>query len=461
MNESKSRPNSPMWARWQAAHAVQVIEHKPTPEEQREISLSVLTMSEFPRVVSAIIGTYPDFHPDIKIVTWDKKGKCPIRGLKGVPSSTGLAITWGKEDYPEISYTEGLIGKNVSFYAAVVEVGRDGLITVRGREQESKQVWDEKEQRLAIKHALEHPEYVQYVDQIDKSKSDNYLVAAALVGQSIQGTAAELALIAKFTGRQVITEFNGIGILINPGDKPQDVVKLYNEEMDKKHNRSLLAPNGAVRERRSKRVERKLDEFTREKDKYTRVVEEVAEVKIGEMPKPCYLLEGYNTALDSDMERIKWVGIVGFSPEKELKDFIWWRNFKAGDLSKEEDWSEVAALIARIKLETGADAAVGLAVDLANCDSEYEAVDTYKEDGVLGVYIEAPKRAMFNFMVMMQGIKSEEQLRAKRPDEFERVYRQALEVLPNKDYLKKEEKDPVLPAEKNIQSFPTVKPAFG
>lgn len=152
-----------------------------------------------------------------------------------------------------------------------------------------------------------------------------------------------------------------------------------------------------------------------------------SEIKIGEMPTPRYLLRAGDTTGDGS---IRWIGMEAFSADKEVKPFLWWRNFQVGDLSSELPRYHTAAFIVRLKLEMGVDAAIGFPVDLSKSNSALGHVAIEEEQGLYGVYIEADKRPMFNFMTAMHGIKSEEELRQENPVEFEKAFQKAKEVLP-------------------------------
>ena len=156
---------------------------------------------------------------------------------------------------------------------------------------------------------------------------------------------------------------------------------------------------------------------------------EVQKIKIGEMPKPRYIREASNTSVDSDGSSIRWIGIEAYSPNGEVKTFLWWRNFQIGGLHG-KDRNDAATFIARLKLETGADAAIGLPVDLSGSNSQTGHVQIHKEKGTYGVYIETEKRPMFNFMTMLKGVKSEDELRNSNPEKFQKIFEKALAVLP-------------------------------
>ncbi len=152
----------------------------------------------------------------------------------------------------------------------------------------------------------------------------------------------------------------------------------------------------------------------------------------GQMPAPKYLVEAFDTSGDGD---IKWIGMQAFASDSTIRDFLLWRNFKAGNLEDEQVRRDLAAFIARVKIEMDADVAIGKPVDIWASDPQSEKVaiigeDIIGEEGVYGVYVEADKRPMFNFSVAMRGVREEEVLRAEHPERFEEVFSGALEVLP-------------------------------
>ena len=113
-----------------------------------------------------------------------------------------------------------------------------------------------------------------------------------------------------------------------------------------------------------------------------------------------------------------------------VKDFIWWRNFKVGNLDNPRDRYQAAAFIARLKLEMDADSALGYPIDLYGSDSRTGYVKLVEEPKLYGIYVEADKRPMFNFMTMMQGVKSEAELRRSKPVKFDELFQKAKAVLP-------------------------------
>lgn len=156
------------------------------------------------------------------------------------------------------------------------------------------------------------------------------------------------------------------------------------------------------------------------------------EIEKCKMPEPKYLLEAGDTSGDGN---IGWIGMQAYAADGTVKDFLLWRNFMGGDLGDEQNRRHLAAFVARMKLETDADIAIGKPVDIWSSDPIGGKVaiigeDVLGEEGLYGVYVEAPRRPMFNFMTAMRGVKDEEALRAEQPEEFERIFQGALEVLP-------------------------------
>lgn len=151
------------------------------------------------------------------------------------------------------------------------------------------------------------------------------------------------------------------------------------------------------------------------------------ELQVGEMPTARYIREAGDTTGDGS---IKWIGMRAYAPDGEIKDFLWWRNFKVGDLSKDRPRYDAAAFVTRLKLEMEADSAIGPAIDLHGSNSETGHVQTIDEPEVYGVYVEADKRPMFNFMTAMRGVKDEAELRRESPVEFDDAFQQAKAVLP-------------------------------
>ncbi len=149
-------------------------------------------------------------------------------------------------------------------------------------------------------------------------------------------------------------------------------------------------------------------------------------LQIGEMPKPEYLQETRDTTGSGN---IKWIGVRAYGLDQELGDFLWWRNFK-GDLNDSTDRYNTAAFVARLRLETGAEVVIGPAIDLSGSNLRKNYVATVEESNVLGVYVEADKRPMFNFMTMMDSVRSEAELKAQKPVEFDEVFQKAKAVLP-------------------------------
>lgn len=145
-----------------------------------------------------------------------------------------------------------------------------------------------------------------------------------------------------------------------------------------------------------------------------------------DIPVPSYLVDAADTVGDGN---IKWIGIETTVSDGEIKKFLWWRNFK-GNLADPKERNDIVAFITRLKVEKDADAAIGMGVDLSASNSRSGEVKTVDDPGIIGVYIEASQRPMFNFMTMMSGLKTEKQLRRRFPQKFEEEFQKALSALP-------------------------------
>src|SRR3989338_4461289 len=150
------------------------------------------------------------------------------------------------------------------------------------------------------------------------------------------------------------------------------------------------------------------------------------ELAIGRMPQPRYF--GH---LPKTPDGTSWIGIKGYSLDKEVKNFLWWQNFQ-GDLSKQEDRRDIATLVVRIKCNLGIDAAVGLPLDLNHGSIKKEEITILYHPYVYGVYIEAARRPMFTFRADIpdENETREKLQRAGRPSAFDKLLQKALEVLP-------------------------------
>ena len=153
-------------------------------------------------------------------------------------------------------------------------------------------------------------------------------------------------------------------------------------------------------------------------------------LNIGEMPEPCYLTEMENTATDSDGGLIKWIGMRAYELDEQVKDFLWWRNFESGNLNDETARYHTSAFVTRLYMEMESEVAIERAVDLHASNQSKNHVAIANEPGVYGVYVQANKRQMFNFMTIKKDIRDEAELRRKNPVEFDRIFQQAQKVLP-------------------------------
>lgn len=439
VNESKARVGSPMWAKWKASGAVGGIKPtefvRPQGFEQQEIAARVLMESGFPAVVSRVVPALENY--TLKNATWDNDGNCTVKGIKGEPNSAGLVIKWGEERYPEIRDRE-LLGTTVAFRAAIVEAHADGTIAVRGKGTIKKkgkdwtpEDWAKSNSADAVIHAIETPGYFRYIEPISDAERENLIAYEAYGGMNITDAAFRMIVLAHESGKTVVTNFNDIGLAVNPGET--DITKItdyYHETSRRRSEEYYKTPEAQHRERerqaevrRDARRARLFEKFLAE----NRIVDAETKPQVGEMPTPRYLVDAPST-VSNGMTR--WIGIEAYGTDGEVKKMLWWRNFQVGDLSNDSVRHEVAALITRLKLETEADAAIGPAIDLSGSSVKTGHVQLVDEPEVYGVYVEAEKRPMFNFSTRMNGIRTEKQLRKARPAVFQTTFDRAQEVLP-------------------------------
>jgi len=155
-------------------------------------------------------------------------------------------------------------------------------------------------------------------------------------------------------------------------------------------------------------------------------------LRVGEMPTPRYIKRLGDTNLDNDGVPINWVGMEAYSADREIKRFLWWKNVRSGNINKEEVRTDAATAIARLKLGGNIDAAIGLPIDLGECDHNKGFVKIIEEPDCVGIYIEENKRSQFSFDLMMGVIKlkSVEELKKEKLIEFHEAFQKARIVLP-------------------------------
>ncbi len=128
---------------------------------------------------------------------------------------------------------------------------------------------------------------------------------------------------------------------------------------------------------------------------------------------------------------IRWIGMRAYGLDEKIKDFIWWNNFKVGDLNNETNRYHAAAFVARLYMEMNkAEAAIGKAVDLDASNSKRNYIAIPKNQKLCGIYIQADRRLGLNAMANMRGIETEAFFRRRDPVEFDRIFQQARKVLP-------------------------------
>lgn len=439
VNESQARVGSPMWAKWKASGAVGGIKPsefvRPQGFEQQEIAARVLMESGFPAVVSRVVSALENY--TLKNATWDNDGNCTVKGIKGKPNSAGLVIKWGEERYPEIRDGE-LLGTTVAFRAAIVEAHADGTIAVRGKGISKKkgkdwtpEDWAKSNRADAVIHAIETPGYFRYIEPIPDAERENLVAFETYGGMNITDAAFRMIVLAAKSGKTVVTNFNDIGLAVNPGETDITKITDYYHEASRRRSEEYYKTSEAQHRERERQAEvrrdarraRLFEKFLAE----NRIVDAETKPQVGEMPTPRYLVDAPST-VSNGMTR--WIGIEAYGTDGEAKKMLWWRNIQVGDLNTSLTRHDVAAFITRLKLETEADAAIGPAIDLSGSSPKTGRVQLVEEPGVYGVYIEAEKRPMFNFFATMRGIGDEPILRTENPVEFDELFQKAKAVLP-------------------------------
>lgn len=157
---------------------------------------------------------------------------------------------------------------------------------------------------------------------------------------------------------------------------------------------------------------------------------ETAKIKIGEMPKPRYIREGSGTSIDGGYSNISEIGIEAYSPNGEVKTFLWWRNMLVGDLNGKKDRYDAAVYIARLKLGSNTDAAIGLPIDPPGSNPQTGHIQILSEKGIYGLYIETERKPTFAIATMILGVMSELELSIDDPENFNEIIEKALAVLP-------------------------------
>ena len=146
------------------------------------------------------------------------------------------------------------------------------------------------------------------------------------------------------------------------------------------------------------------------------------EIAIGRMPQPCFL-EGFGGE--------KWDGVSAYALDGQINEFLWWRNVEVKDLNNEKSRYDVAAFIARVKIQKNVESVIGPAIDLSKSNFEKEHIEIFGDSSLLyGVYVESNHRHMFNLSMMLGGLRSEIELRMWNPIKFEQVFQEAKKYLP-------------------------------
>lgn len=142
-------------------------------------------------------------------------------------------------------------------------------------------------------------------------------------------------------------------------------------------------------------------------------------------PIPTVISEQLHEPSYIDHHGDPWVGI-----EVDDGPFLFWRNFAGGDLTNDEGRHNTTAFITRLKVQHDIDAKIGFPIDLDSCNPISGSITKIDLNGSLGIYFPSRTRQLSNMRLDIDGLKSEEKLRADSPDEFEQVYQETLSTLP-------------------------------
>ena len=140
--------------------------------------------------------------------------------------------------------------------------------------------------------------------------------------------------------------------------------------------------------------------------------------QIGDMSKPRYLRK----------RLIKDIGIEAYTLGGNIQTFFWLENRSTGGIKGIEDKTHsLAAFVARVKLVTGTDVAIGLPIDEDKSDPMTGHVEIKETDDCFGIYTSSKMRIL---PPLLTDIGTEAQLRHKYPLKFEEFYQKARAVLP-------------------------------
>ncbi len=122
-------------------------------------------------------------------------------------------------------------------------------------------------------------------------------------------------------------------------------------------------------------------------------------LQIGEMPKACYLGKRANTQVEGQM--INWMGVRAYGLDKKLGDYLWWDNFE-GDINNENEREVAVRFLSSLYFKNNVQGVIGSAINIRKSVGA-KRVKLLNEANVYGMYIEAEKRAGFNFRMNIDG----------------------------------------------------------
>lgn len=152
-----------------------------------------------------------------------------------------------------------------------------------------------------------------------------------------------------------------------------------------------------------------------------------ASLKQGDMPTPRYM--PYTTHNSSR----RLIGIEAYSPDSELKTFLWFTNLTRGTIPelRHRDICKFASFIVRLRLDQGIDAAIGPAIDFEHSNSRLGKVATIDHEVSIGIYIEMAKRFTVSKGVERMPVRTMRELMLDRPQEAEELFERIMTFMPS------------------------------
>jgi len=211
--------------------------------EQQEAAFSHLVNSGFIQTTKEVLQKYPPIFTFIP-VRFGKDGNCEVETVKGKPYSAGLVVKWSEIRYPHIK-NQKLLDEAIEFKAIIIESNAEGEVVIKGRNQVEGLDWNDVNSRQsAVIQALEEPKYCIYSRTLSDEERGNLFPLDIPAGPTIENAAIRMVKIAESTGKEVIADFNEIGLSAKPGDSPGQLVERFHAERARRKEEELNTPEG-------------------------------------------------------------------------------------------------------------------------------------------------------------------------------------------------------------------------